>query len=104
MGEITINQIISFIVGLSTLIGSVTAICMFCKRAINKAFKPVYKRIDKMDFNQSKNYLTEFLADVKNGIEKDENQIARATEVYDYYTNKLNGNSYIHTGWEKYMK
>lgn len=104
MEEITISQIINIIIGLATLIGSITAICVFCKRAINKAFEPIYKRIDKMDLNQSKNYLTEFLADVKNGIKKDENQIARATEVYDYYVNILHGNSYIHTSWEKYMK
>ena len=72
--------------------------------SLNRQFNPILKRIDRLDKEHCKSYLTEFLADVKNGVHKDENQIARANEVYDFYTNNLNGNSYIHTAWEKYMK
>jgi len=45
-----------------------------------------------------------FIEDSKNGIQKDEIQKKRASEVYDHYTKILGGNSYIHDGWEKYVK
>ena len=51
-----------------------------------------------------RNYLVEFLADVENGIKKDEAQIKRAYEVYDHYKQDLNGNSYIGDKWERLMK
>ena len=50
------------------------------------------------------NYLVEFIEDSKNGIPKDEIQKKRASEVYDHYTQDLHGNSYIHDGWQKYVK
>ena len=50
------------------------------------------------------NYLVEFIEDSKNGITKDEIQKKRASEVYDHYTQDLHGNSYIHDGWDKYVK
>lgn len=102
--NVTVGQIGVFIIGLAGFIGAITTICMFCKKIITKAFEPVYKRLDRIDKEHTKNYLTEFLADVKNGVKKDENQISRATEVYDYYANILHQNSYIHTTWDKYMK
>ena len=60
--------------------------------------------VKKLDKNQCMNYLVEFIEDSKNGIPKDEIQKKRASEVYDHYTQDLHGNSYIHDGWEKYVK
>ena len=61
--------------------------------------KPVFTRLDdinnrilKMDKNQCMNYLTEFLADVRNEVHKTEYQKARA-----------HGNSYIQEQWDMYM-
>ena len=68
-----------------------------------KLIDPVTKKLDKLDREICKNYLTEFLADVKNGVRKNENQKARASELYDHYRNDLNGNSYIHAEWEHLM-
>ena len=73
-------------------------------KPINEKLEVIDTRIDKLDKNQCKNYLTEFLEDVKNGIPKSDIQIQRATEVYDHYINDLHLNTYIHDSWEKYMK
>lgn len=81
------------------------------KNSLDKALEPVKESIDntndyvkKLDKNQCMNYLVEFIEDSKNGIPKDEIQKKRASEVYDHYTQDLNGNSYIHDGWQKYVK
>lgn len=71
---------------------------------INDKLNTIDNRIDKIDKNECKNYLTEFLEDIKNGIPKSDIQIQRATEVYDHYINDLHLNTYIHDGWERYMK
>lgn len=81
------------------------------KESIEEALIPVKESIEdtnsyvkKLDKNQCMNYLVEFIEDSKNGIPKDEIQKKRASEVYDHYTDDLHGNSYIHDGWEKYVK
>ena len=50
------------------------------------------------------NYLVNYIEESKNGVPKDEIQKKRASEVFDHYTNDLHLNSYIHDGWEKYVK
>lgn len=104
MENITIGQVVAILGIIAGLITSISTICVFCKKAINKGFEPIYKKIDKIDENQCRNFLVDFLADVENGIEKDEVQIKRAYEVYEHYTNDLHKNSYIHDKWEKLMK
>lgn len=83
----------------------------YLKNSVEEALEPVKESINdtnsyvkKLDKNQCMNYLVDFIEDSKNGIEKDEIQRKRASEVYDHYTNDLHGNSYIHDGWEKYVK
>ena len=83
----------------------------YLKNSVEEALEPVKESINdtnsyvkKLDKNQCMNYLVDFIEDSKNGIEKDEIQKKRASEVYDHYTNDLHGNSYIHDGWEKYVK
>ena len=71
---------------------------------INKELKNIREDILRLDKNECKNYLTEFLEDMKKGTEKTDIEKQRATEVYDHYTNDLHLNSYIHTEWEKVMK
>lgn len=100
----TVEELIKWIGLIAGFIGSITTICIFCKKVINKGFEPIYKKIDKIDENQCRNFLVDFLADVEEGIHKDEVQIKRAYEVYEHYTNDLHKNSYIHDKWEKLMK
>lgn len=71
---------------------------------INQELKKIREDVIRIDKNECKNYLTEFLEDMKKGIEKTDIEKQRATEVYDHYTNDLHLNSYIHTEWEKLMK
>lgn len=71
---------------------------------VNEKLETVNQDIRRLDKNQCMNYLVNFIEDSKNGILKDEIQKKRASEVYDHYTNDLHGNSYIHDGWEKYVK
>lgn len=71
---------------------------------INDKLNTIDERIDKIDKNECKNYLTEFLEDIKNGVHKSDIQVQRATEVYDHYINDLHLNTYIHDNWERYMK
>ena len=110
------------VISIATFLNALIAIASFISKvkkpidtAVDKKFKEALKpindklgtiddRIDKLDKNQCKNYLTEFLEDVKNGIPKSDIQIQRATEVYDHYINDLHLNTYIHDNWEKYMK
>ena len=73
-------------------------------KPVNEKLEIVNQDIRRLDKNQCMNYLVNFIEDSKNGIPKDEIQKKRASEVYDHYTNDLHGNSYIHDGWEKYVK
>lgn len=89
---------------LAGIITSSGIICAFIKKYIDKHLtKPVIDKIDNLELEQTKNYLLEFLCDVKNGVVKNEYQIQRAHEVYERYT-KLNGNSYIKHLWAEYME
>lgn len=104
MENITIGQVatvLAFIVG---LIGSIKYLKNEIDKSINKTLEPINQKIDKLDINQCRNYLVDFLTDIENGIEKDDIQVKRAYEIYDHYKNDLKGNSYIHDKWIKLMK
>ena len=92
------------ILQLASLITATTVILTFLKKILDKQFTPINRKIDNIDKNQCRNYLVDFLADIENGVAKDECQIERAYEIYDHYTKDLNGNSYIHDKWQKFMK
>ena len=116
------EKVSMLVISIATFLNGIIAIINF----IEKAKKPVDKAVDnkfkealepinekleivnqdirRLDKNQCMNYLVNFIEDSKNGIHKDEIQKKRASEVYDHYTNDLHGNSYIHDGWEKYVK
>lgn len=106
-----LNSIVELIGALSVLIGAILAIEKWTRGKLSsRLLKPVFTRLDniddrllKMDKNQCMNYLTEFLADVRNGTHKTEYQKARAHDVYKHYSEDLKGNSYIHEQWEMYM-
>ena len=97
------ENIINWVILIASFLTAITTICMFCKKVINKGFEPIYGKITKIDENQCRNFLVDFLADVEKGIEKDEVQIKRAYEVYEHYTKDLHKNSYMHDKWEKLM-
>ncbi len=110
---------------ISVLIGSITTIIAILKKFIFKILKPttdeinnlnltlkeemamlkeeVNKKLDSIDENQCKNYIVRSLADIERGVKLDEVEIKRMYDAYDHYSNDLNGNSYIHSKWEKVM-
>lgn len=109
------ENIILGIISTATFLNSILAIATFIsktrkagKNVIDEKFQtalnPLEKKIDKIDENQCRNFLVDFLADIEKGQIKDEVQIKRAYEVYEHYTNDLHKNSYIHDKWEKLMK
>ena len=113
--SIIVISIATFLNALLAIVGFVQKIRKPVDNAIEKklgeVLQPVNKKLDdlngdikKLGKNQCMNYLVEFIEDCKNGIPKDDIQKKRASEVFDHYTEDLNGNSYIHDGWEKYVK
>ena len=100
----TEEELIKIIGGIAGLISSITIICVFCRKVINKGFEPINNKIDKLDKNQCMNFLVSYLADVEKGVKKDDAETRRAYEVYDHYVKDLNGNSYIHDKWTRLMK
>ncbi len=106
-----LTNVAELIGALSILVGAIITIEKWSRGKLSLwLLKPVFDRLDAieqkiyaMDKNQCMNYLTEFLADVRNGIHKTEYQKARAHDVYKHYSEDLKGNSYIHEQWELYM-
>ena len=92
------------IIELAVLITSLTTIYITIKKIVMSSMKEIISRVDELDFNQCKTYLTNFLADVEKGEIKDSEQMSRASEIYDHYSRDLNGNSYITNKWKKLMK
>jgi len=86
------------------IITSITVIITAVNKIFVKKLEPINKKMDYLDKNHCKDFLSEFLEDKKNGKPIDDVREKRAYEVYDHYTNDLNGNSYIHDSWEKLMK
>lgn len=96
-----IGNTIIFIGSLLTAVGIIVAAM---KKALDKILQPVVKKIDKMDEQQCKVFLVDFMNDIEDGVEKDEVQFKLAHDIYDHYINDLKGNSYIHDKWERVMK
>lgn len=104
MENITLGQAFDTIKFIVEFIGIIITILVGSKKIINKQLEPLNKRIAKIDENQCRNFLVDFLSDIEKGIKKDEVQTKRAYEVYEHYTADLHKNSYIHDKWEKLMK
>lgn len=97
-----------YIILVSSVLGAFATIYHFLKKALKSAVdeinKPVLKKINKMDVRECRAWLVDFLTDIENGVPKDEVQFKFAHELYDYYTDILKENSYIHDKWERVMK
>ena len=104
MENITLGQISKVLLFIIEFVGVIVTIIIAMKKILKKQFEPINEKIDKLDKNQCRNYLVDFLADIEQGISKDDTQVKRAYEVYDHYSKDLNGNSYIHDKWEKMRK
>lgn len=99
--KIDLTEVNAWLILIISLGASLTTIVTYIKKYLTK---PIIDKIDQMDKSQCMNYLVEFLNDVKNGVVKNEYQLARAHEVYEHYTKDLNGNSYVHKLWKEVME
>lgn len=94
MENITIGQINGFLVYVVGLIGVLTTVYTTIKKGIDKGFKPLNDKIDKVDINATKNYLVARISEIKAGQVLDDISRERFIEQYDHYI-ALGGNSYI---------
>lgn len=115
MENLTLGQISIGLLFIVELAGTIGAIMLFFKRTIKKQLQPIEEeikalkielssKIENVDVNQCRNYLVDFIADVAQGIEKEDTQIKRAYDVHDHYINDLHKNSYVEDKWKKLMK
>ena len=101
MANITLGQMSDALLFIVEFVGVIITIIVAMKKILDKQLTPIVEKIDKLDKNQCRNYLVNFLADIEQGISKDETQIKRACEVYDHYSDDLKCNSYVKDKWEK---
>lgn len=105
----TIFNIILGIASLVTALGTIIKVLQatlkkWLDNNINKQITSFDNQINSFDILFCKTYLIDFLSDIENGVEKDEEQYKVAYEVFDHYTNDLKMNSYIHAKWERNIK
>lgn len=95
-------DIVSVVLSLGAFITALTAIITALKKVLKMWLdNNVNKKIDALDILICKLHIIDFLSDIENGVEKDDEQIRLAYEMYDHYTNDLEQNSYIHDKWEE---
>lgn len=108
MSNITISQIITFIIALAGFIGALSTICSVIKKSIDKGLDkiqaPFYDKINKMDIMQCRIFLINHLEEKLRGVNKSEYEEVLAHEIYEHYTNDLKSNSYVHDLWNKVYK
>lgn len=63
---------------------------------LNERLDEIDKRLDRMDIESTKNYLVQFISDVKRGEMISETERQRFYEQYEHYREK-GGNTYIKT-------
>ena len=117
MGDITMAQIYQFILALSAFIGASTAIAAFSIKAFRKTIRPFVdealkpiaddiknikedmsaqkESIEELQISQYKDYIVNFVNDVRNDEPVDVSQIKRYYEARDKYY-EAGYNSYIH--------
>ena len=81
MENITLGEIFNVLKFIVEFVGIVGTILIGFKTIINKQLEPINKKIIKIDENQCKNFLVDFLSDNDKGRKKDDEQIKRAYEV-----------------------
>lgn len=98
---------------LATLLGIVVSVSIiggivihFIKKTIQDSLKETNENLRKTRINDCKNYLVAFLADVENGERMSVEEIERAYEVYEEYTDPddLDQNHYVKDQWQRLMK
>nr|DAQ18349.1 MAG TPA: E2 glycoprotein [Caudoviricetes sp.] len=99
--QITVADIVGFIVGLATFIKAVEYIVKGLSNnllnSIKKSIEPISRRLDEIDKEQCKNYLIQCFHENR---DLSESEKQRVHEVYQHYR-ELGGNSYIKEEFER---
>lgn len=117
MGELTLSDIQGDLLLIVSIITSLyflsTKLKEWLHKDIHEEVEPLStdisnmtERIERVDRQQTKNYLVRSLADIERGIKLSDTELERLSEQYDHYCKKaeeggLGGNSYIKEKYEK---
>lgn len=112
MESISLGNLGSFIIYISSLIGAGAVIVKFTlgrlQKVINESLRPTNEKIDvlatkvnQVDVDNSKNYLQQTFSALDAGEKLDSVAIQRFYEVYDHYTDELHLNSWVHIEKER---
>lgn len=97
-------DIVSIVLSIGGFVTALTAIITALKKVLQIWLNNnINKKIDTLDILICKLHIIDFLSDVENGVEKDDEQIKLAYEMYDHYSKDLKQNSYVHDKWNKVM-
>ena len=115
------NALVSWILALAGLVGAISAIAVVVRKLFSGMFqkelaatntkidlmrgdlKGISEKVDRVEYEERKNFLVQVLHDVKGGEQLDDATRARFYENYDAYT-KVGGNSYIKEEVERAQK
>lgn len=114
MENITIGEISIVISFLVALIGGISILFNYLKKALKSLFKeelePIKEQVSKnnqliqeVDMNATKNYLSKCFNDIRKGQQLSEANIQRIYEQMEHYS-QLGGNSYIHKEFDDLKK
>lgn len=97
-------DIVSIVLSIGGFVTALTAIITALKKVLQIWLNNnINKKIDTLDILICKLHIIDFLSDVENGVEKDDEQIKLAYEMYDHYSKDLKQNSYVHDKWNNVM-
>lgn len=113
MGSITIDEVITFTLKLSSFIGAVGVITGLISKMVlkhvNGIVQPIHNQLRNVDENLCKNFMARYLKDIEYGNKVDDIETERFWELYDHYTKPVKDgglglNSYFHSKVEKLQK
>ena len=97
-------DIVSIVLSIGGFVTALTAIITALKKVLQIWLNNnINNKINTLDILICKLHIIDFLSDVENGIEKDDEQIKLAYEMYDHYSKDLKQNSYVHDKWNNVM-
>jgi len=102
INNITLGEVLTFIIFVSTFIGGFKTIKDTLVKTINKTLKPINDKIDDLELSSIRTDLVNFMA-LAEKKEVSHEQISNAYELFDRY-HELGGNSYVHDKWDKLKK
>lgn len=104
MDNITLGQISSAILFIVSLIGGISALCIYMKKIFNELTKELRDEIKEVAVGNLRNFMARCLDDVERGEKLGYTTNLRFWDCYDTYINKYKENSYFHARVERDIK